>query len=114
MKKIIIFLLAALVLTGCGAQDAQVSKAPETTVAPTTLPPTVDIGGTEILAATEELNLSVLEYEMGALLRAASELEQVRAIELGCTELTAQQVATLQEAAFFILTSPSFTALALA
>ena len=97
MRKITIILLAVLLLAGCGAQQTAPTTT-ETTVAPTTLPPMVDIGGTEILAATEALDLTALEYEMGALLRGASELTQVTAIELGCTQLTAQEIATLQEA----------------
>lgn len=95
MKKICLILLALLVLAGCGAQ---VSEPTTTTAEPTTLPPTADIGGTEVLLDVQELDLTQLAYDMDALLAAAPELACVTHIELGCTELTAQDVAALKTA----------------
>ena len=96
MKNLVAILLAVLLLAlvGCGAQASE----PTTTATPTTLPPTADIGGTEVLLDVQELDLSQLTYNMDALLAAAAELNCVTKLELGCTELSAQDVAALREA----------------
>lgn len=95
MKKFGLFLLAALLLTGC-------SKAPEVTpeavVETTTISPTVDIGGTQVLRDTETLDLTNTYYDMDTLLSVAPELPDVQVVELGCTELFAQDLEQLQQA----------------
>lgn len=96
MKKLIVILLTVLVLAGCGAQVAQNEST--TTAAPTTLPPTADIGGTELLLDTAELDLTTMKYELDALLTAAPELTQVKSIQLGCTQLTREQVDAIRAA----------------
>lgn len=96
MRRFLIIILAAFLLAGCGAQEAQVTT--QTTVPTTTALAMVDIGGTELAPEVTELNLSVLEYDMAKLLQAAQELPAVERIELGCTTLTAEAVETLRQA----------------
>jgi len=63
-----------------------------------TTSPTVDIGGTQLLRETDTLDLSTTIYNMDALLAAAAELPNVQTLELGTTELTAEEVLRIQQA----------------
>ena len=102
MKKnlLVAFLLLALVLTGCGSQEApEPTEAP--TVAPTeapTAPPPVDVGGTMIERDATALDLASMTYDMDTLLAAAPQLEQITQIDLGVTELTFAQVESIKAA----------------
>jgi len=93
MRKIGLLILLALLLTGCGKTAGEVPQA-----AVETTSPTVDIGGTQLLRETDTLDLSTTIYNMDALLAAAAELPNVQTLELGTTELTAEEVLRIQQA----------------
>lgn len=92
----LLLLLAALLLSACGRQTPDPTTAPVPTEP--TAPPVVDIGGTELAIGTTALELENLSWNLDALLAAAQRLEAIARIDLGITELTAEQVTALREA----------------
>ena len=93
MKKNLLVLFAALavLLAACGAPEE-----PETQ--PTTVPETVNIGGTLVEKEITELNLENTSYDLNYLLIAARKLENVARIDLGKTDLTYKQIRQIQTA----------------
>ena len=96
-------LLVLGALSGCSASDAEEAVPPPAAEpAPVITPDSpapvmVDIGGTEVEPSVTELDLSG-GCEPEALLAAAPQLTEVTAIELGKTDLTAEQLAELRAA----------------
>lgn len=101
MKKLIPLLAVLLLLCGCTAPDhGGTDSQPPVTEAPTvpTTEALADIGGTLLTPDTQVLDLTVMDYDLDALLAAAGELLEVQAIELGVTELTYDQVEAIRQA----------------
>lgn len=94
MRKIGLVIVLMLLLTGCGKT---VEEVPQATVE-TTISPTVEIGGTQVLRETDTLNLCNTPYDMDTLLSVAAELSNVQTVELGCTELSVHEIGRLQQA----------------
>ena len=95
MKKLQILTLLLLcftLLTAC-AQEVEV---PPTTVP--TEPPRADIGGTLVETDVQSLELTVMAYDPDALVEAAPSLERVTYIDLGVTDLPADQIAAISRA----------------
>lgn len=102
MKRfwLITTVLLMLMMAGCGAVQKPTEPTEPTvpeTQAPTE-PPIVDIGGSEVDVAATELDLAVLTYDLDALTAAADRLNVISAINLGTTDLSAEQVNQLQAA----------------
>lgn len=99
MKRFLLITVALLMLltAGCAAVPEPTEPTVPETLAPTE-PPLVDIGGSEVDVAVTELDLTVLTYDLEQLVTAAEKLEAVSTMNLGATQLTADQVAQLRAA----------------
>lgn len=100
MRKFRVLLLAVLViglLTACGgaAEDAPSTTTPTTVP---TEPPLADIGGTQLDLDVTRLDLSSGAFELDKLIKAADLLQHVTYIDLGVTEMDAEQLESLQSA----------------
>lgn len=101
MKKLIPLLaVLLLLLAGCADPGGEPTTEVPTTEAPTvpTTEALADIGGTLLTPDTQVLDLTVMAYDLDALVTAAGELPEVQTIELGVTELTFQQVEAIRQA----------------
>lgn len=107
MKRISFLVAAALLaaaLSGCGLaaypQPDKSSTNPETEsgTAAATEDPSVDIGGTRVEPDIRELDLTVLDYTLEALVSSADRLTGVADIQLGQTTLSREQLDSLAAA----------------
>lgn len=97
-KYLLPLLMAILMLTGlsgCSSPSPTEPSGTEATVV--TEPALLDLGGTVVERDSTTLDLTH-GYDFDALLEAAPELTSVTSIELGQTDLTAEQMAALREA----------------
>lgn len=105
MKRFSFLVTVALlvaVLSGCAtAADSRTEESnalPDVESSTATEDPSVDIGGTRVEPDTRELDLTVLEYTLDALVSGADRLPDIADIQLGQTSLTREELDTLAAA----------------
>lgn len=96
MKKnlLLLLLVAALLLTACGA----FAESAEPAITEPTAPAPIDIGGTLIEVDATELNLADNPYDLDRLAIVARKLAAVSQVDLGMTELNHEEVARIRAA----------------
>ena len=94
--RILAVVLALFLVAGCSAAETTPPTTEPTVPTAPTEPPVVDIGGTQLLLDTQQLDLTAVTYELDALVNAASSLDSVTAINAGT--LNAQSILKISDA----------------
>ena len=94
MRLFVMVLAMLALLSACRKEQASVEQG----AVPTTVPVTVDIGGTVLEPDTAALDLQTMEFDLDKLVAAAPELKAVTEIELGATTLSYEQVEAIRGA----------------
>lgn len=89
-----VLLLTTMLAAACSSAEDPVP----TQTTPPTEPPMVDIGGSTVDHEITRLDLSDGSFELDVLTAAAERLTEVAEIELGLTQLSAEQMQTLRDA----------------
>lgn len=101
MRKILLTLMTLLLVTGLLTACTEQPKPTEPTepiMEEPTLPPYVELGGSQVDVTATKLDLSAMEYDWNQLLAGAERLTAIVEIELGTTDVAIEQIGDLQAA----------------